>query len=66
MAKKPAAARKSGTASTVTIHDQKLHRGEGGELHQFAEDGHDILTTSQGGAVADDQNMLRVGHVARP
>jgi catalase len=61
MAKKPAAARKSGTASTVTIHDQKLHRGEGGELHQFAEDGHDILTTSQGGAVADDQNMLRVG-----
>ncbi|MGJ7043450.1 catalase [Shinella sp. BE166] len=48
-------------ANTVTIHDQKLHRGEGGELHQFAEDGHDVLTTAQGGPVADDQNTLRVG-----
>src|SRR6478735_2508126 len=48
-------------ANTVTIHDQKLHRGEGGELHQFAEDGHPVLTTAQGGPVADDQNTLRVG-----
>lgn len=45
----------------ATIHDQKLHRGKGGELHQFAEDGHDALTTAQGAPVDDDQNTLRVG-----
>lgn len=48
-------------ADTATLHDQKLHRGAGGELHQFAEDGHDLLTTAQGGPVADDQNTLRIG-----
>ncbi len=48
-------------SDTVTIHDQSPHRGEGGELHQFAEDGHDVLTTAQGGPIADDQNSLRVG-----
>ena len=58
MAKK---ASKNPKSDTATIHDQKLHRGEGGELHQFAEDGHPILTTAQGGPVADDQNTLRVG-----
>jgi catalase len=46
---------------TATIHDHKLHRGQGGELHQFAEDGHDVLTTAQGAPVADDQNTLRAG-----
>ncbi|KRD72549.1 catalase C [Ensifer sp. Root278] len=46
---------------TVTIHDQKLRRGEGGELHQIAEDVTPILSTAQGGPVADDQNSLRVG-----
>jgi catalase len=58
MAKKPKAQSPTGS---VTIHDQKLHRGEGGELHQFAEDGHPVLTTAQGGPVADDQNTLRAG-----
>jgi hypothetical protein len=29
----------------VAIHDQTLSGGEGGELHQTAEDGFDILTT---------------------
>ncbi len=48
-------------ANVATIHDQKLHRGEGGELHQIAEDGVPILTTAQGGPVSDDQNTLRVG-----
>ncbi|WP_276121851.1 catalase [Pararhizobium qamdonense] len=48
-------------ANAATIHDQKLHRGEGGELHQFAEDGAPVMTTAQGGPVADDQNSLRVG-----
>jgi catalase len=62
MAKRPAKPTASNSASdTVTIHDQQLHRGAGGELHQFAEDGQDILTTAQGGPVADDQNSLRVG-----
>ncbi|HTO31445.1 MAG TPA: catalase C [Pararhizobium sp.] len=49
------------TANIATIHDQKLHRGDGGELHQFAEDGAPVLTTAQGGPVSDDQNSLRVG-----
>ncbi|MDR6827959.1 catalase [Bosea sp. BE271] len=51
----------SKSGDTATIHDQKLHRGQGGELHQFAEDGHDVLTTAQGAPVADDQNTLRAG-----
>ncbi|RDL47901.1 Catalase C [Ensifer sp. M14] len=46
---------------TVTIHDQKLRRGEGGELHQTAEGETPLLTTAQGGPVADDQNSLRIG-----
>jgi catalase len=62
MAKRPAKPTVSSSGSdTLTIHDQPLHRGPGGELHQFAEDGQDILTTAQGGPVADDQNSLRVG-----
>jgi catalase len=46
---------------TVTIHDQKLERGAGGELHQTAETDAPVLTTAQGGPVADDQNSLRIG-----
>jgi catalase len=62
MAKRPAKpTSNSSPGNIVTIHDQQLHRGEGGELHQFAEDGHDVLTTAQGGPVSDDQNTLRVG-----
>lgn len=56
MAKKP-----DSTSSSVTIHDQKLVRGEGGELHQIATGDEPVLTTAQGGPVADDQNSLRVG-----
>jgi catalase len=52
---------KTAASATATIHDQRLHRGPGGELHQIAEDGADVLTTSQGAPVADDQNTLRVG-----
>ena len=48
-------------ADMVTIHDQTLRRGNGGELHQIAEGGTPVLTTSQGGPVADDQNTLKVG-----
>ncbi len=36
-------------------------RGQGGETHQDASEGYDILTTQQGTPVADDQNTLRQG-----
>ena len=45
----------------ATIHDRKLHRGDGGELHQYAEDGQPVLTTAHGGPVDDNHNTLRVG-----
>jgi catalase len=45
----------------ATIHDQKLMRGNGGELHQLSQGEIPILTTAQGGPVSDDQNTLRVG-----
>ncbi|WHO71750.1 catalase [Rhizobium sp. BT03] len=52
---------KTSPSDNATIHDQKLHRGAGGELHQFAENGMPALTTAQGGPVSDDQNALRLG-----
>jgi catalase len=45
----------------ATIHDQKLQRSEEGELHQVADGDTPILTTAQGGPVADDQNTLKIG-----
>ena len=36
-------------------------RGQGGETHQIAGQGVDVLTTQQGIPVADDQNSLKVG-----
>jgi catalase len=54
--------RRSGSdLKSATVHDQKLVRGEGGELHQIAEGDAEVLTTAQGGPVADDQNSLKVG-----
>ncbi|MER9301928.1 catalase [Mesorhizobium sp. M0496] len=47
--------------NAATIHDQALVRGQGGELHQIAEGNTHILTTAQGGPVADDQNTLKIG-----
>jgi len=49
------------SADVAVVHDQTLQRGNGGELHQVAEDGYPVLTTAQGGPVSDDQNSLRVG-----
>lgn len=49
------------TKTSVAVHDQMLLRGSGGELHQIAEDGTDVLTTAQGAPLSDDQNGLRVG-----
>ncbi len=56
-------ARRPGKTSDrlATIHDQKLVRGSGGELHQIAEGDVPVLTTAQGGPVADDQNTLKIG-----
>ncbi len=61
MAKKVTPASTGSKLAPANIHDQKLQRGAGGELHQFAEGDTPILTTAQGGPVADDQNSLRVG-----
>ncbi len=47
--------------NAAKIHDQSVRRGEGGELHQTAEDGFSLLTTAQGGPVADDHNSLKIG-----
>jgi catalase len=58
MAKKPSA---PNNTKPATIHDQKAIRGNGGELHQIAEGDTPVLTTAQGGPVADDQNSLRAG-----
>ena len=49
----------------ATIHDQKLTRGNGGELHQIAEGETEVLTTAQGGPVADDQNTLKMASADR-
>lgn len=57
MARKPS----TPAAQTARIHDQTLVRGNGGELHQFADGDTPILTTAQGGLVSDDQNQLRIG-----
>ncbi|WP_284778555.1 catalase C [Agrobacterium sp. lyk4-40-TYG-31] len=61
MAKKPTAPKSVQETDVVTIHDQKMQRGSGGELHQFAEGDTPVMTTAQGGPVADDQNSLRIG-----
>ena len=50
---------KAAAAGTATIHDQKLTRGEGGELHQIAQGDTPVLTTAQGGPVSDDQNYAQ-------
>jgi len=50
-----------GSGGTATIDDQKLDRGEGGELHQTASGKIAVLTTAQGGPVSDDQNSLKIG-----
>jgi catalase len=57
MAKPP----KHANGTFVTIHDQKLERGAGGELHQVATGDVPVLTTAQGGPVSDDQNTLKIG-----
>lgn len=45
----------------LSLHDQKLLAGQGGDLHQTAAGDTPALTTAQGGPVADDLNTLKVG-----
>src|SRR4029077_12777937 len=59
MAKTTKSNRASG--GMATIDDQKLDRGEGGELHQTASGKVSVLTTAQGGPISDDQNSLKIG-----
>jgi catalase len=47
--------------NSASIHDQKLQRGTGDELHQIADKDIEVLTTAQGGPVADDQNSVKAG-----
>ena len=61
MAKSSKPTKSKSVAGSATIHDQKLSRGEGGELHQIAEGKVPVLTTAQGGPVSDDQNSLKIG-----
>jgi catalase len=56
----PSKSQSRSNAQNVTIHDQTLLAGEGGDLHQTNENG-EALTTAQGAPVFDDQNSLRVG-----
>ena len=42
---------KTAAAGSAKIHDQKLSRGEGGELHQIASGDIPVLTTAQGGKI---------------
>ena len=60
---KSAASSKSSPSpkASTKIHDQKLSRGNGGELHQTAAGATPVLTTAQGGPVPDDQNSLKIG-----
>lgn len=46
---------------TTTYGDVNVRQGNGGETHQIAEDGYDVLTTQQGIPVGDDQNSLKQG-----
>ena len=45
----------------VTLLDQSVERGNGGEIHQSAKEKIPILTTQQGIPVSDDQNTLKAG-----
>jgi len=51
----------SSKRKTISVGDEKISLGEGGETHQVAGGDIPILTTQQGTPVADDQNTLRIG-----
>ncbi|MEO1987168.1 MAG: catalase [Martelella sp.] len=43
------------------VHDETVNARESGEYHQFSGGGCPVMTTAQGGPVADDQNALKIG-----
>src|ERR1700745_3045628 len=49
------------TARKAVYGDQQVLRGAGGETHQTAEQGYDVLTDQQGHPISDDQNTLKQG-----
>ncbi|HEY4203262.1 MAG TPA: catalase [Devosiaceae bacterium] len=55
------ARKKPTTSDQATYGDQIVTRGNGGEIHQTAEEGYAVLTTQQGTPVSDDQNTLKQG-----
>ncbi|MGD9511896.1 MAG: hypothetical protein AB7I59_25600 [Geminicoccaceae bacterium] len=50
-----------GERSKARIGEEKVIRGQGGELHQVAGKDTPVLTTAQGIPVSGDQNSLRLG-----
>lgn len=60
MAKKSTSKTTDGV-SEARLHDQTLSRGNGGELHQFAQGDTPTMTTAHGVPISDDQNSLKVG-----
>ncbi|WP_193336330.1 catalase [Devosia beringensis] len=56
-----ARSKKPDSPSNVVYGDQTIQRGPGGETHQTAEEGYDVLTTQHGMPVGDDQNSLKQG-----
>ncbi len=50
-----------GPREQVRVGEETLVRGQGGELHQVAAKGGEVLTTAQGVPVSDDQNSLKAG-----
>lgn len=57
----PKKASPADATAVAEIHDQKLVRGSGGELHQVAEGEVEVQTTALGAPIADDHNTLKIG-----
>ncbi|RUX19826.1 catalase [Mesorhizobium sp. M2A.F.Ca.ET.037.01.1.1] len=57
----PKKASPADATAVAEIHDQKLVRGSGGELHQVAEGKVEVQTTALGAPIADDHNTLKIG-----
>jgi catalase len=55
------AAKPASSKAGAKIHDQRLTRGAGGELHQTVNGAAQVLTTAQGGPVSDDHNSVKGG-----
>jgi catalase len=52
---------RSDSLKKVKLADAEISRGSGGETHQTAGRGTDVMTTQQGAPITDDQNSLKAG-----